>query len=59
MTKTQDKFAVLRAQEAKSCYDYYRSELNQRRSNPELRRITIGICLMYRKHYRTWLYYNR
>ncbi|PHM37150.1 hypothetical protein XIS1_900104 [Xenorhabdus innexi] len=59
MTKTQDKFAMLCAQEDKARYDYYRSDLKQCRSNPELRRIKICMCLMYRRHYRTWLDYNR
>ncbi|CCW31039.1 hypothetical protein XNC3_2420021 [Xenorhabdus nematophila F1] len=59
MTNTQDKFAMLCANDCKEKYDYYRAELKTRRHNPVLRRLTIDSCLMYRRHYRTWLDYNR
>ncbi|PHM73055.1 hypothetical protein Xekj_00266 [Xenorhabdus sp. KJ12.1] len=55
MTKSQAKFAMLCAQSDKEGYDHYRSKLIVYRDNPVLRRLHIEICLMYRRHYRSWL----
>ncbi len=55
MNQSQMKFALSCAKDDKEKYDYYRSELNVCRNNPVLRRRTIEICLMYRRHYRSWL----
>ncbi len=55
MTKSQIEFSMLCAKDDKEKYDYYRSELNDCRNNSVLRRRTIEICLMYRRHYRSWL----
>ncbi|MCP9270455.1 hypothetical protein M5U04_20885 [Xenorhabdus sp. XENO-1] len=55
MTKSQIKFAMLCANDDKKKYDSYREELKIGEMSQELRRLTIELCLMYRRHYRSWL----